>query len=98
MSCKTKHIPQTLVTIILGPLIALTRFTEHYHHATDVLVGIILGYISFFCLLALERWFLVEPCRQDGYSDPANPENGDNVATNNYEIPDGANNNVVSNL
>ena len=64
---------QSLITFVLGPLIALTRFTEHYHHATDVLVGIILGYIAFICLLVLEKWFIVEPYRVDGYSlDPGN--------------------------
>ncbi|KAL5270198.1 hypothetical protein ACHWQZ_G001062 [Mnemiopsis leidyi] len=71
---------QSLITFVLGPLIALTRFTEHYHHATDVLVGIILGYIAFICLIVLERWFIVEPYKVEGNDRTYSLDHGNGTA------------------
>ena len=45
----------------MGPALAITRYTEHYHHPTDVLVGIIGGYLAFIFLLYLEKVFIKEP-------------------------------------
>ena len=78
--------PQAIITAIIGPAVALTRYTEHYHHSSDVLVGIVLGYIAFLCLLLLERWFIVEPHCLSGYTGTTN--NGGRMETNVDEIPE----------
>jgi len=77
---------QAIITAIIGPAVALTRYTEHYHHSSDVLVGIVLGYIAFLCLLLLERWFIVEPHCLSGYTGTTN--NGGRMETNVDEIPE----------
>lgn len=57
----TRLMIQAVLTLIVGPALAITRYTEHYHHPTDVLVGIIGGYLAFIFLLYLEKVFIKEP-------------------------------------
>jgi len=57
----TRVMLQLFLTGIVGPALALTRYTEYYHHWWDVLIGIILGYIAVFLMLTLERVFVKDP-------------------------------------
>ena len=44
---------------VVGPVVALTRYTEYYHHWEDVMYGIVIGYISIVLLVYLEKKVII---------------------------------------